>query len=112
MGGGGACLVPSLQLLPKNTYVWYAEGMQRILLECYVCYCLQQSCGKVMFSQARVKNSVHRGDVGGGGSICGWGVHGWGMHDRMWGGAFMAGGHVWWGVCVPGGMHGRGVCMT
>ena len=27
----------------------------------YSCYCLQRSCGKVIFSQVCVKNSVHRG---------------------------------------------------
>ena len=45
-------------------------------------------CGKVMFSQACVKNSVH-----GGGGGCGKG----GVRGR---------GHVWWGV------HGRGTCMA
>ena len=40
------------------------------------------SCGKVMFSQACVKNSVH-------------------------GGAWQ-GGHVWQGGMCDGGMHGRG----
>ena len=41
-----------------------------------------------MFSQACIKNSVHRGNVHGGG-VCG-------------------GGHVWHRACVVGGMHGRG----
>ena len=46
------------------------------------------SCGKVMFSEACVKNSVHGG------------------------GAYMAGGHVWRGACMVGGMHGRGACVV
>ena len=41
-----------------------------------------RSCGKVIFSQACVKNSIHRG----------------------------GGGHMWQGVCIAGGMCGRGVC--
>ena len=53
------------------------------------------SCGKVMFSQACVKNSVHGGAWQGG--MCGRGACVMGacmagdMHDR---GACMAGGHV------------------
>ena len=58
------------------------------------CYHPQRSCGKVIFSQACVKNSVHRG-----------------------GGACMAGG-VWWGLghawqrgtCVARGICGRKNC--
>ena len=65
-------------------------------------YRLQQSCGKAMFSQVCVKNSVHGGLHGGRGGD---------VHGR---GACMAGGHVWQGgmhgraACVVEGMHGRG----
>ena len=55
------------------------------------------SCGKVMFSQACVKNSVHRGRVHGKGE-CAWQGD---MHSR---------GHAWWGACVAGGVHDGGVC--
>ena len=53
-----------------------------------------------MFSQASVKNSVHRG----------WG-HVWqgGMHGRghvSWGDV-----HAWQGVCMAGGVHGRGCAL-
>ena len=44
-------------------------------------YCLQRSCGKVMFSQVCVKNSVYRG-----------GVHGRG---HAWRGGMCGRGHVW-----------------
>ena len=27
-------------------------------------------------------------------------------------GAYVAGGHVWWGACVAGVMHGRGACVA
>ena len=60
----------------------------------------QRSWGKVIFSEACVKNSV-----GGGG-----GVWQGGMHD---GGTCVAGGMhgrgvvcVWWGACMAGGVHG------
>ena len=56
------------------------------------------SWGKVMFSQACVKNSVHKwgASVAGG---CAWSMHGRGY--AWWG-------HVWqWGG-GSGGMHGRG----
>ena len=75
-----------------------------IMLECFTLpniYRPQRSCGKVIFSQACVKNSVHR-------EGCAWqgGVHGRGC---AWWGACMAG-----GACVArgGGMHGRGACMA
>ena len=44
----------------------------------------QRSCGKVIFLQAYVVNSVHRGG---------------GMHGGV---------HAWQGVCVVGGMHSGG----
>ena len=74
------------------------------------CYRPQRSWGKVIFSEACVKNSVHSGGVhgrGGGGHVrwlCGGGAcvvvgeHAWqgcvlgGMHG---------GGHVWQGACIP-----------
>ena len=52
----------------------------------------KRSCGKVMFSQACVKNSV-----GGGGACMAGGVCGRG--------------NVWW-ACVAGGMHGMGACVA
>ena len=79
-------------------------------------YRSQRSCGEVMFSQACVKNSVHRGGTWQGG-----------MHDRggAWQGASVAGGHAWqrdmhggghaWQVghaWQGGDVHGRGACMV
>ena len=46
------------------------------------------SCGKVMILHLSVSHSVHMG-----------GMHGGCEHCR---------GHVWWEVCIAGGMHGRG----
>ena len=99
----------------------------------------QRSWGKVIFSEACVENSVHRGGglcVAGGvwgmRGTCGRGMHGEGVHGR---GACMAGGmhgrgHAWQGACVwqggvhgkgdmcdkgvsmVGGVHGRGACMA
>ena len=78
----------------------------------------QRSSGKVIFSEACVKNSVRGGMRGGRGVRgCGgtcvvggaWqGVHGsracmGGVHDR---------GHVWQGACMAGGMCGRGACVA
>ena len=66
-----------------------------------------------MFSQARVKNSVHVGVCMARG--CAWqgGIHGrrcvWqeGGHVRQ--GSMCGGeGHLWQGVCMTGGLHGRG----
>ena len=71
----------------------------------YSCYHSQNEVwGKVVFSEACVKNSVHRGHV-------------------WWGVACMAGRHAWQGACMAGGMHGgghawqgwhawQGVCMV
>ena len=58
----------------------------------------QQSCGKVIFSQTCVKNSVHRED----------------MHGRgcAWQGACMVGAMCGRGECMAGGMCGRGVCVA
>ena len=83
------------------------------------------SCGKVMFSQVYVNNSVH----GGGGSseagrvvVCGRGdIHGKEGACMAEGGACMAGGCAWQGgevvsskgTCMIGGMHAsQGVCMV
>ena len=60
----------------------------------------QQSWGKVIFSGAHVKNSVHRGSMNGRGPCMAGGVHGRG--------ACMARGCMAGGVCGKGGMHGRG----
>ena len=60
----------------------------------------QRSWGKVIFSEACVKNSVH-----GGGRA--WQGGAW------WGGGSVCGrGHVWWGACMAGGVCGRGACMA
>ena len=62
----------------------------------------QRSWGKVIFSEACVKNSVHGG---------GYAWQG-GMHVQgacMARGACVAGKHAW-GACMAGGMHGRGAC--
>ena len=63
----------------------------------FLFYRPQRSYGKVMFSQACVKNSVHRGGAWQGHRVwCG------GMHGRVC---------AWWGACMAGGMHGGGhVC--
>ena len=60
----------------------------------------QQSWGKVIFSEACVKNSVHRGGRAWRGCVCG----------RE---ACVAWGHVWQGLaCMTGDMHGRGACVA
>ena len=85
----------------------------------FLYYRPQRSCGKVIFSQACVKNAV-----GGGGGRVWQGmpcmVKGWGMvrgvcvaggvHGRghVWQGGMCGWGHVWWGACVVGGMCGGG----
>ena len=81
------------------------------------CYCPQWSWGKVIFSEACVKNSVHGGHawlLGGCAWLpgcmhgCGGDVHGCGGMCGCWG----VGGHVW-GVCGCGGMCGcQGACMV
>ena len=60
----------------------------------FACYRPQRSWGKVIFSEACVKNSVHRG-----------GVHGREVHGA---GHAWQGECVWWGACVTGGMCDRG----
>ena len=100
----------------------------------------QRSWGKIIFSEACVKNSFYRGGGvhGRGGHVwrgacmaggCAWpGGHAWvgvcmaggacmggGVHGRgghAWVGVCVAGGHAWWGVCVVGGMNGRGACVA
>ena len=83
----------------------------------------KRSCGKVMFSEACVKNSAHGGGGMHGRGACmvggAWqgGVHGRGHAWQgacMAGGVCMAGGHAWQvgmhggGACVAGGVHGGG----
>ena len=60
----------------------------------------QRSWGKVIFSEASIKNSVYWGGGGWGG------VGAWqgGMCGRL---VSMVGGHAW-----QGGVHGRGACMA
>ena len=61
----------------------------------------QRSWGKVIFSEACVKNSVPVGGMCGKGACMAWGMRGRG------------GGHAWQGVCMVGeGMHGRGLCVV
>ena len=67
-------------------------------LHCSIMTVSNSSCGKVMFSQTCVKNSVHR-EV-----VCMAG----GMHG---GGACIAGG-CGRGACMSRGMCGRGACMA
>ena len=77
------------------------------------------SYGKVMFSQAFIIPSVHRGedvhgleghirgkgDVHGGGACMAGGVHG---RMCVWWGAYMVGGISWQGACIArGGVRGR-----
>ena len=67
------------------------------LLYCSNSYRPQRSFGKVIFSQASVSHSVHRGEVCAGracmaGDVCGRG-------------------HVWW-ESFMGGIRGRGVCLV
>ena len=80
------------------------------------CYRLQRSWGKVIFSEACVKNSVHRGVCMAGGHARRGGCVVGGMCGRgclCGGGACVAGGgrrggHVWRRVCMAeGGMRGR-----
>ena len=71
------------------------------------CYRSQRSWGKVIFSEACVKNSAHRGGMRGRGVVHGGGAYiVGGMHGRghAWQGGMCGGGHTWQG----GGMHGRG----
>ena len=58
------------------------------ITQCQVITVRNSSCGKVMFSQACVKNSVH------------WGVC---MGGCMSGGTCCRGGHVWQGACMTAG---------
>ena len=73
----------------------------------------QRNCGKVIFSQMCVKNSVQGVCMAGGACMVG-GVHGRG---HAWQGACVSGGHAWGGMhgrgCAwQGGMHGRGACVA
>ena len=78
---------------------------------CNIITARNSSSGKVMFSQACVKNSVYKG----GACVAGGGVHGRGWH--AWPGGMCGWGSAWWecmavGMCAPGqtcpwDMHGR-----
>ena len=74
----------------------------------------QRSWGKVIFSEACVKNSVHGGGGGehGRGAWVAGDIHGGsGRRACVVGG--MHGGHAWQGgVCGRGDVHGRGACMV
>ena len=56
-------------------------------------YRSQRSWGKVIFSEACVKNSVHR-------------------VEHAWQGVCTAGGHAWQGACMAGGHAWRGGCVV
>ena len=100
--------------MPKPNGEFKPHDIQKTTLEVY--YRLQRSCGKVIFSQASVKNSVHGGGSRMAGQGC-WGMAGVCMVGYTWQGvsmvwACMAGGihsrgHVW-----QGGICGRGVCVV
>ena len=83
----------------------------------YIFTASNSSCGKVMFSQACVIRSVHRGGGIMASRGCAWSRgcpwQGGGVHGRGWvcmagRGVYMAGGHASQGACVAGGMHGKG----
>ena len=77
---------------------------------CTIFYLPQRSWGKVIFSEVRVKDSVHRGVCmvmamhGRGACVVGGAWQG-DMHGRR----VMHGGHVWQGAWMAGGMHGGGM---
>ena len=81
------------QLVADPGFPWRGGGNNPIITV-YI-----SSCGKVMFSQACVKISVHEGRMHGRGACMAGGVNIRGMHGR--------------GECMAGGMHGReGACVT
>ena len=124
-GGFLTCMLPHLDAINSSdlpllqhllTFRWPALHLSH-----FDFYCPQRSWGKVIFSEACVKNSVHGGHVWQGACMAGGGMCGrgtcmagacmaGGAHDRghAWQGACMARGHVWQGVWVVGGMCGRG----
>ena len=74
---------------PQFLLVWmYRNVKSSVVIPFTLITIRNSSCGKVMFSQVCVKNSVR------GGWLC------------------VAGGHAWQGACMVGGMHGRGACMA
>ena len=94
------CVLDFLRLSRKKDHCERVINWNPLVLD----YCPQWSCGKVIFWQACVKNSVHR--VHGRG-VCMAG----GVCDRghVWQGVCMSGGWcAWQGECIAGGMHGRG----
>ena len=92
---------PKLRLEIKTIKKCKQEELQKF--ECHIAlrtsfYHPQRSWGKLIFSEACVKNSVH----GGGGHAWQGGLHGrGGIHGS---GAYMEGE----GACMVGGMHGKG----
>ena len=80
----------------------------------------QRSWGKVIFSEACVKNSVGGACMAGGHAwwgVCVAGRHAWQVGVCVWQGVVHGGGHVWqgvhggcawWGTCMVGDMHGGG----
>ena len=97
---------------------------QYIHLVAYSLLPANEASGKVIFSEACVKNSVHRGRACLGGAC--WLVYagGRGMHAQVGacvprGWAFMPGGVCMPGACMPGGvcmhawgMHAQGACLA
>ena len=100
---------PKLRLEIKTIKKCKQEELQKF--ECHIAlktsfYRPQRIWGKVIFSEACVKNSVHRGGAcmaGGCVAGCVWQR---GLHHR--GGACMAGGPA----SQRGDMHGRGACVA
>ena len=86
LGMSRGCMGPGI--------LWYTVDKQtiHILLECFLITICKSSCGKVMFSQVCIKNSVQ-----GRGGMCGRGV--------CVAGGVLGRGHAWRGgvvVCVTG----------
>ena len=91
-----------------------ADTFFQVKLVMYYFYRPQRSWGKVIFSEAFVKNPVHGGGgwrVGGHALVWQGDVHGRGacMAGGVHGRGYVWGGHVWQGGhAVAGGIHGRG----
>ena len=77
---------------------------EKFVIDGPIYYRPQRSCGKVMFSKACVKNSVHRGVCMAGRVQC----------DRgyAWQGALHGRGHVWQGACMVGGHAWQGAGLA
>ena len=94
---------------------------EKFVIDGPIYYRPQRSCGKVMFSKACVKNSVHSGVCMAGRVQCdrgyAWqGGHAWqgALHGRghVWQGACMAGEHAWQGACMVGGHAWQGAGLA